>query len=58
MGKYKVVSYLGKLYFRRNDQYIQDDERLVRLIFDEVGEMKTRYVKEVIEPNGIASANN
>jgi putative DNA primase/helicase len=48
MARYKVISYLGKLYFRRNDKYIQDDERLVRLIFDEVGSMKTRYVKEVV----------
>lgn len=48
MTKYKVVSYLGKLYFRRNDKYIQDDEKLVRLVFEEVGNQKTRYVNEII----------
>ena len=42
MTKYKVVSYLGKLYFRRNDKYIQDDERLVRLMFEEVGESENK----------------
>lgn len=48
MQKYKIVSYLGKLYFRQKDQYIQDDERLIRLIFEEVGNVKTRFVNEVI----------
>ena len=48
MAKYKVVSYLGKLYFMRKNGYITDDEKLVRLVFEEVGNVKTRYVNEVI----------
>ena len=48
MTKYKIVSYLGKLFFMQGDKYMQDDERLVRLIFEEVGEQKTRYIKEVL----------
>lgn len=46
--KYKVVSYLGKLHFYDNNRYIQDEAKLVRRIFAEVGEQKTRYVKEVL----------
>lgn len=45
--KYRVVSYLSKLHFYEKNRYIQDDELLVRRIFAEVGEQKTRYVKEV-----------
>lgn len=46
--KYKVVSYLGKLHFYDSNRYMNDDEVLVRRIFAEVGEQKTRYVKEVL----------
>jgi putative DNA primase/helicase len=45
--KYKAVKYLGKLYFLQNDRYITDDDILVRLLFDEVGEQKIRYIREV-----------
>jgi putative DNA primase/helicase len=48
MAKYKIVSYLDKLYFRQKDQYIHDDAKLIRMIFEEVGNVKTRYVNEVI----------
>jgi putative DNA primase/helicase len=48
MTKYKVVSYGGRIYFMVKDKYIHDDERFVRLIFEEVGEQKTRYVKEIM----------
>lgn len=49
LTKYKVVSYLGKLYWFENNQYISDEDKLKRLIFNEVGLMKTRYVDEVIK---------
>jgi putative DNA primase/helicase len=49
LGKYKAVSYLGKLFYFENNQYIQDDEKLKRLVFNEVGLKKTRYVDEVIK---------
>lgn len=48
MQKYKVVSYLGKLYFMQQGRYINDDEKLIRLLFEEVGPQKTRYIKEVL----------
>jgi putative DNA primase/helicase len=48
MTNYKIVSYGGRIYFMVKDKYIHDDERLVRLIFEEVGEQKTRYVKEIM----------
>jgi putative DNA primase/helicase len=49
LKKYKVVKYLGKLYFYHKNRFIADDDVLVRLIFEEVGDQKTRYVKEVIQ---------
>lgn len=48
MQKYKVVVYLGKVYFMQQGRYINDDEKLIRLIFEEVGAVKTRYIKEVL----------
>jgi putative DNA primase/helicase len=48
MSKYKVVSYLGHLYWMEKGQYISDDDKMKRLLFDELGEQKTRYIKEVI----------
>jgi putative DNA primase/helicase len=48
MAKYKVVLYLGKLYFMQKERYITDDEKLVRLVHEEVGLVKSRYVQEII----------
>lgn len=47
--KYKVVSYLNKLYFFENNRYVENEDELKRLIFAEVGLQKTRYVDEVIK---------
>jgi putative DNA primase/helicase len=47
MEKYKIVLYLAKLYFMQNHCYIQDDEKFTRLLYDEVGEQKSRYIKEI-----------
>jgi putative DNA primase/helicase len=49
LKKYKVVSYQGNLYWFENGQFIQDQDKLKRLVFDEVGLKKTRYVDEVIK---------
>ena len=49
LKKYKVVSYAGNLYWYDDDQYISDDDRLKRIIFNEVGLMKTRYIDEIIK---------
>lgn len=49
MTKYKVVKYLDNLYFYENGDFITDEARLKRLVFNEVGLQKTRYVDEVIK---------
>ncbi|OXS67501.1 DNA primase [Lysinibacillus sp. KCTC 33748] len=47
MTKYKVVKYLDILYHFENGDFINDDNKLKRLIFAEVGLQKTRYVDEI-----------
>lgn len=49
MNKYKIVRYLGRLYWIENNHFITDEEKLVRIIFAEVGEVKTRYVEEILK---------
>jgi putative DNA primase/helicase len=49
IAKYKIVQYLGKLYWHENNQYITDDERFKRLLFSEIGQQKSRYFEEVIK---------
>ena len=49
LGKYKAVSFLGKLYWYENNQYHTDEDRLKRLVFNEVGLQKTKYVDEIIK---------
>lgn len=49
MTKYKVVKYLDNLYFYYNGEYILDNGKLKREVFNEVGHQKTRYVDEVIK---------
>lgn len=49
LSRYKAVAYLSKLYWFEDHQYIQDEDRLKRLVFNEVGLMKTRYVDEIIK---------
>ena len=49
MSKYKVVKYLSNIYFHQDGEFITDEPRLRRLVFNEVGPQKTRYVDEVIK---------
>lgn len=49
MTKYKVVKYLGNVYFHQNGEFVTDESRLRRVVFSEVGPQKTRYVDEVIK---------
>ena len=49
LKKYKVVCYLGKLYWFDNGRYMTDDDKLKRVLFDEVGMMKTKYIDEIIK---------
>lgn len=49
MTKYKVVNYLENLYFYQDGEFINDEAKLKRLVFAEVGLQKTRYVDEIIK---------
>jgi putative DNA primase/helicase len=49
LSKYKAVSYLGSVYWFESNEYIQDENLLKRLVFNEVGLQKTRYVDEIIK---------
>lgn len=49
ISKYKTVLYSGKLYYYDGREYITDLDSLRRLVFEEVGNMKTAYVDEVIK---------
>lgn len=49
MSKYKIVKYLGNVYFHKDGEFILDEAKLKRLVFSEVGLQKTRYVDEVIK---------
>jgi putative DNA primase/helicase len=48
IDKYKIVSYLGRLYWFINGEYIDDTEITNRLIAEEIPEKKTNYYKEII----------
>lgn len=49
MTKYKIVKYLGNVYFFQDGEFISDESKLRRIVFAEVGLQKTRYVDEVIK---------
>lgn len=49
LTKYKAVVYSGKLYWYEKEQYVSDEDLLKRLVFAEVGLMKTRFVDEIIK---------
>lgn len=48
-SKYKIVSYVGRLYWFFNGVFIDDDEKINRLIAEEFPNMKTNYYKEIKE---------
>jgi putative DNA primase/helicase len=49
IAKYRMVQYLGKIYWYENGKYITDDDDLKRLLFSEIGQQKSRYFEEVIK---------
>jgi putative DNA primase/helicase len=49
IAKYRMVQYLGKLYWYENGKYNTDDDDLKRLLFSEIGQQKSRYFEEVIK---------
>lgn len=49
MNEYKMVKYSGSVYYRHEGEYKNDEEILKRLVFQKVGNQKTRYVDEIIK---------
>jgi putative DNA primase/helicase len=49
IAKYRMVQYLGKVYWYENGKYTTDDDDLKRLLFSEIGQQKSRYFEEVIK---------
>lgn len=49
MTKYKIINYLDNLYFYQDGGFILDNAKLKRLIFNEVGHQKTRYIDEIVK---------
>jgi putative DNA primase/helicase len=49
IAKYKIVQYLGKLYWYENNQFVTDDDHFKRMLFNEIGQQKSRYFEEIIK---------
>ncbi|MBT2728374.1 DNA primase [Bacillus sp. ISL-75] len=47
--KYKIVQFIGKFYWFIEGSFISDEEKINRLIANEVPNMKTNYYKEIKE---------
>lgn len=56
IAKYKIVQYLGKLYWYEDNRYMSDDDKLKRLLFAEIGQQKSRYFEEIIKQMKIQAA--
>lgn len=44
-----AVNYQGVLYFKRDDDFESDPRYLYQMVYEYVGDQKTRYVNEIIE---------
>ena len=51
--KYKVVSYMDKVHWYQDEKYLNNERLLQRLIFEEIGNQRTRFIDEVIKANEI-----
>lgn len=49
MNQYKMVKYLDRVYYYFDGEYKCDEDILKRLVFQKVGNVKTRYVDEIIK---------
>jgi len=49
IAKYRIIQYLGKIYWFEENKYITDDDDFKRLLFSEIGQQKSRYFEEVIK---------
>ena len=47
--KYRVVSYMDKIHWYQDEKYLNDERFLQRLIFEEIGNQRTRFIDEVIK---------
>jgi putative DNA primase/helicase len=47
--KYKVVLYMGKIHWYQDDNYLNEEQLLQRMIFEEIGNQRTRFIDEVIK---------
>ena len=47
--KYRVVLYMGKIHWYQDDNYLNEEQLLQRLIFEEIGNQRTRFIDEVIK---------
>ena len=49
MKQFRMVKYQGRVYFYHDTEYIADTDILKRIVFETVGQQKTRYVEEVLK---------
>lgn len=49
IAKYRIIQYLGKIYWYEENKYITDEDDFKRLLFSEIGQQKSRYFEEVIK---------
>nr|WP_306801002.1 DUF5906 domain-containing protein [Melissococcus plutonius] len=49
MREKRVVKYAKQLYFYNDGEYISDEDKLIRVVFNYCQGQKTKYVKEVID---------
>ncbi|WP_423372946.1 DNA primase family protein [Melissococcus plutonius] len=49
MREKRVVKYAKQLYFYNDGEYISDEDKLIRIVFNYCKGQKTKYVKEVID---------
>jgi putative DNA primase/helicase len=47
--KYKVVSYMDKVHWYQDEKYLNNERLLQRMIFEEIGNQRTRFIDEVIK---------
>jgi len=47
--KYKVVSYMDNIHWYQDEKYLNNERLLQRLIFEEIGNQRTRFIDEVIK---------
>ena len=49
INKYRIIYFNNRLYWYDFNKYIQNDDKLKRMIIHEIGDVKTRIIDEVIK---------